>query len=273
MTITSKLFVLAIVIFSFILVFIFLPQILKQDPNKVLPDSNTSNSENLNTTSKNHLYYKSTSNVLNNPINGKKQSIADITEILDDKNSLLSKLFSDANAPYPPQKISFLFFKQEKKLEVWALKSNHWVFIVEYPILAASGKSGPKFRESDRQVPEGFYQLESLNPNSSYHLSMKINFPNEDDLAQARTEDRENVGSDIFIHGKNVSIGCLAMGDETIETLFLLATKVELANFNIIISPIDFRNNDHSQPLPTQPAWVKLLYEKIKLALNNYSKP
>jgi murein L,D-transpeptidase YafK len=71
----------------------------------------------------------------------------------------------------------------------------------------ASGKAGPKLREGDGQVPEGIYRIDGLNPNSSYHLSLKLNYPNDFDLEQARTEGRTELGGDIFIHGKAVSIG------------------------------------------------------------------
>ena len=88
----------------------------------------------------------------------------------------------------------------------------------KYPIVASSGSLGPKLAEGDGQVPEGFYHVPpaAMNPNSSYHLSFNIGFPNAYDKAHGRT------GSFIMIHGSNVSIGCLAMTDEKIEEIYTI---------------------------------------------------
>jgi murein L,D-transpeptidase YafK len=90
--------------------------------------------------------------------------------------------------------------------------------VTTFPVLAASGKAGPKRREGDRQVPEGFYQIDRFNPESSYHLSLGLDYPNESDRVRS---DKQRPGSDIFIHGKDVTIGCLPLGDEMIEELYL----------------------------------------------------
>ncbi len=92
-----------------------------------------------------------------------------------------------------------------------------------YPILASSGSPGPKRREGDRQVPEGFYCIERFNPESLFHLSLGLNYPNASDRILS---DREKPGSDIFIHGNNVTVGCLPIGDAAIEELYLLALDV-----------------------------------------------
>ncbi len=87
-----------------------------------------------------------------------------------------------------------------------------------YPIHAASGILGPKLAEGDWQVPEGFYFVppSEMNPNSQFHLSFNIGYPNEYDRAHGST------GSAIMIHGNQVSIGCLAMSDEKIEEIYTL---------------------------------------------------
>ncbi len=114
--------------------------------------------------------------------------------------------FEKAGVPYPPTAVTLLGLKEEGRLEVWA----DGRFVRSYPILGQSGVAGPKLREGDRQVPEGVYRIIGLNPNSSYHLSMELNYPNDEDLAQARLDGRDHPGSEIFIHGSNQSIGCLA---------------------------------------------------------------
>ncbi|RYF37241.1 MAG: hypothetical protein EOO38_26635, partial [Cytophagaceae bacterium] len=125
---------------------------------------------------------------------------------------------------YPPRQVVLVFLKSEKTLSLFAAGAAGQPKAVKtYPVLAASGKPGPKLRDGDRQVPEGIYRIESLNPNSAYHLSLRLNYPNEDDLRYARLDRRTNLGGDIMIHGKRASIGCLAIGDESIEEIFTLA--------------------------------------------------
>lgn len=110
-------------------------------------------------------------------------------------------------------------FKEEKVLELWVAQGEKFVLFKSYPILAASGKLGPKLRQGDRQVPEGFYFVtpRQMNPQSRFHLSFNIGYPNAYDRAHDRT------GDFIMIHGSDVSIGCLAMGDAAIEEIYTLA--------------------------------------------------
>jgi len=181
--------------------------------------------------------------------------------------------FDRAGVPYPPTRIALLGFKAEKRLELWAEKDGTWAFIHAYPVLAASGTTGPKLREGDRQVPEGIYKLEYLNPNSSYHLSLKINYPNAFDLKHAKAEGRSQPGGDIFIHGKSVSIGCLAMGDAAIEELFCLVARVGASNVTVILAPNDLRTAKPVTDLKTAPTWVPQLYQQIRAALQPFHRP
>ena len=177
--------------------------------------------------------------------------------------------FETAKTPYPPKKVIFVGLKHEKILEVWACgKENRFKLIRTYPILAASGRLGPKLREGDRQVPEGFYRIESLNPNSMFHLSLRINYPNEFDRQQAKRENRTNLGGDIMIHGSNASIGCLAMGDEAAEDLFILAAETGIDNISVILSPVDFRKKTLPKVTYPLPEWTDVLYEQIKQELS-----
>lgn len=176
--------------------------------------------------------------------------------------------FQAAKVPYPPERIVFVGLKQEKKLEVWGSCENQFKLIRTYPILAASGRPGPKLKEGDCQVPEGLYRIESLNPNSRFHLSLRLNYPNEFDRTQAKRDGRTNLGGDIMIHGNNVSIGCLAMGDEAAEDLFVLAAQTGLDNISVILSPVDFRTTKIPKITYPLPQWTDILYEQIKLELS-----
>jgi len=181
--------------------------------------------------------------------------------------------FDRAGVAYPPRRIALLGFKAERRLELWAEKDGKWVFIHSYPVLAASGKAGPKLREGDRQVPEGIYKLEYLNPNSSYHLSIKIDYPNAFDRQHAKAEGRTKPGGDIFIHGKAVSIGCLAVGDAAIEELFVLVARIGKSNVKVILAPNDLRKGKAITDLRSVPAWVPGLYGRIRQELRPFAHP
>jgi hypothetical protein len=178
--------------------------------------------------------------------------------------------FEKAGVAYPPPRIALLAFKEEKRLELWAGKGKGWAFIRSYAILAASGKAGPKLRRGDRPVPEGLYRIEALNPNSSYHLSMKLDYPNADDCARAKEDGRADLGGDIMIHGKDVSIGCLAVGDPAIEELFVLAARVGIGNVAAIVAPCDLRGPGKAADTSGLPAWVPRLHGEIARALGDF---
>ncbi len=187
----------------------------------------------------------------------------------------LRPLFAQAGVCYPPQRLTLLALKEENRLEIFAGDtSGPMKFVTSYPILAASGMAGPKLQEGDKQVPEGFYRIELLNPNSSYHLSLRVNYPNPDDRARAREETRDlsNLGGDIMIHGGAGSSGCLAMGDPTIEEIFALVDRAGLDRTELIIAPWDFRTGaDHTIP-PNAPAWTGALHERLRKAFAEYSR-
>ncbi len=176
--------------------------------------------------------------------------------------------FTIAQASYPPERLLLAGFKEENDLQVYAADANGpWRLVRSFPILAASGGPGPKLREGDRQVPEGIYSIESLNPNSQFHLSLRIGYPNEFDREQARREGRIELGGDIMIHGGAGSIGCLAMGDEAAEDLFVLAADTGLRNISVILSSADFRRGKANPADVKLPLWTDLLYAEIRAKL------
>ncbi len=142
-----------------------------------------------------------------------------------DKRAIVEQLFSRAGVAFPPARLLLRGYKKERELEVWAASKadSELVQITSYTVCAASGELGPKRKEGDFQVPEGFYKIQYLWPNSAFYLSMKVGYPN---LSDRILGDRRMPGSDIMIHGGCASIGCLAMSDERIQELWVMASAV-----------------------------------------------
>jgi hypothetical protein len=188
-----------------------------------------------------------------------------------DVSAKLWMFFGLTGVEYPPNKITLIAFKDKRSLEVYVAGKNR-VFhqLCSYDIKAASGQLGPKLRQGDGQVPEGIYRIESLNPNSLYHLSLRLDYPNEYDRMRAKEDGRTKLGGDIMIHGKSMSAGCLAMGDPAIEDLFVLCARTGIENVEVIIAPSDFRKTGVIKPPTGTPAWTKDLYSKIDSELKKF---
>ena len=107
--------------------------------------------------------------------------------------------------------------------------------IKHYKVAIGRGGMGKKMREGDKLTPEGLYRIDKRNPQSSYHLSLHLSYPNADDIAAAARAG-ENPGGDIMIHGAlngfgwlgrlhtlfDWTLGCVAVTDKEIEELWTL---------------------------------------------------
>jgi murein L,D-transpeptidase YafK len=116
-------------------------------------------------------------------------------------------------------------FKESRELELWVQAGEGYQLFQTWPICTWSGTLGPKLRQGDWQAPEGFYAVAArqLNPNSRFHLSFNLGYPNAYDRAHGRT------GDFLMVHGNCVSVGCYAMGDAAIEEIYTLVAAA-LAN-------------------------------------------
>ena len=115
-------------------------------------------------------------------------------------------------------------YKQEGRLEVWAkgkAQQKYSLFKI-YTFCQHSGQLGPKVKEGDLQTPEGIYYITAFNPQSNFHLSLGINYPNETDLLRSAGQ---KPGSDIYIHGNCVTVGCIPITDDKIRELYVLAVE------------------------------------------------
>lgn len=182
--------------------------------------------------------------------------------------------FDAAGLAWPPRELAYLAFKDARTLDVYGRDGGDkpWRFVKRYPVLAASGTLGPKLVEGDGQVPEGIYSAEFLNANSRFHLSIRLNYPNVFDRRMARADQRTRLGGDIMIHGNAVSAGCLAMGDEAAEDLFILSALAPEQRTQIIVSPSDFRSGRTKLIDDGQPPWIGELYDKLRAELKQYPR-
>lgn len=111
-------------------------------------------------------------------------------------------------------------YKKESELEIWKRgKDGRFVHLKTYPICRWSGQLGPKLRTGDRQAPEGFYTVapKQMNPNSAYHLSFDLGYPNAYDRARGAS------GSYLMVHGICSSAGCFAMTNGAVGEIYAIA--------------------------------------------------
>jgi murein L,D-transpeptidase YafK len=152
-----------------------------------------------------------------------------------EKGEIINSLLDEHEIRNSSLRLYLRAFKLEKKIEVWAKNSydEEFVFIKEYDVCATSGILGPKRRQGDGQIPEGFYHINKFNPASNFYLSLGINYPN---LSDKILGEAGNLGDDIFIHGACVTIGCLPITDDKIKELYVFC--VEAKNAGQITIPI-----------------------------------
>ncbi len=144
-------------------------------------------------------------------------------------------------------------FKQESELEVWKQNSSGKMALLKtFPMCRWSGQLGPKVREGDRQVPEGFYNVTqgAMNPNSSFYLSFNVGYPNNFDRQLGRT------GAHIMVHGDCSSMGCFAMTDGQVADIYALSreafaggqTAIQMQSLPFRMTPENmakYRNDPH----------------------------
>jgi murein L,D-transpeptidase YafK len=170
-------------------------------------------------------------------------------------------------------KIFIRVFKEDQKTEIWISKNARSKFelLKTYTIARSSGVLGPKRAEGDLQVPEGFYYIDRFNPLSSYYLSLGINYPNESDKILGK----EKPGSDIFIHGSDITVGCVPLTDDKIKEVYILAVQarncgqekieIHIFPFELIEKKLDARKLDENYKFwkSIQPGFLH--FEKNKI--------
>ena len=170
-----------------------------------------------------------------------------------------------AAVPFPPDELVITAFKDTRLLRIVCKSGSGWRPVAEFQVLGASGLPGPKLVAGDRQVPEGVYPVDSLNPNSMFHLALRVGYPNAFDREQAARDGRTDLGGDIMIHGGTASVGCLAIGDPAIEELFVLVASVGVERTRVIIAPTESVAPDTARP--DSPPWLPALYQSLRAEL------
>jgi murein L,D-transpeptidase YafK len=143
-----------------------------------------------------------------------------------EKEAGMKKLLTDHSIQIENFVIYLRAFKYEKEIELWAKNKSDESFklIKTYDVCRTCGKLGPKRREGDLQIPEGFYHIDAYNPASSYYLSMRINYPNKSDKILGY---KPKLGGNICIHGNCVTIGCLPITDDKIKELYIFCIEAK----------------------------------------------
>lgn len=177
----------------------------------------------------------------------------------------LQALLSSKNIDKSCFSIYIRAYKEEGLLEVWAKNKtqSEFTFLKSFSICAKSGTIGPKRKQGDGQVPEGFYEISAFQPQSSYHLALKVNYPNKSDRLKATAKDP---GGDIMIHGNCVTIGCIPLQDEPIEELYILAVEAKNSGNTIYadIYPFKFNTKNTSRIQITSDMELKNFWLSLK---------
>lgn len=113
---------------------------------------------------------------------------------------------------------------------------HHQEVLKEYKFGLGFAPTGDKKVRGDGKTPEGTYYIDRRNPNSDFHLSIGISYPNANDIAEARALGKEP-GGDIFIHGRpnltadrkkarkrgeDWTAGCIAVSNREIEEIYAM---------------------------------------------------
>ncbi|MCZ2394432.1 MAG: L,D-transpeptidase family protein [Chitinophagales bacterium] len=199
-------------------------------------------------------------------IDSLRKNFPRVEEAATHTDRYLKKLCIEKGLEIPLKNIFIRVFKDEKIMEVWGNNHGEWKLIITYPICMIPGQLGPKIRQGDQQVPEGWYQINSVNPKSEFHLSMQINYPNAVDLVRSKNE--KDPGGDIFIHGNCVSVGCIPIEDSPMEEFFWLAIQSIYAYpeqaIQVLILPFDLNNEKKYSSMTRQHSQYASFWEELK---------
>jgi hypothetical protein len=177
--------------------------------------------------------------------------------------------FERAGIVYPPKKSCLIYLKEENRLYLFAPdQKQKWIEIACYKLTSWAGTLGPKLKEGDMQMPEGFYKFTALDART--HLCLWINYPNSWDRAQAKLEHRSALGGDIQIHEGVYSTGCIVLDHPSMTELFVLAHDIGCENIELIMAPCNLATHEPTIDFGAQPRWLPKLYKQLKGSLTRF---
>ncbi len=192
------------------------------------------------------------------------------------KDKFIAKVLKDNDIKIEELNILIVSYKAEKELDIYAKKKNETAYkkILSYTICSSSGKLGPKRRQGDNQVPEGFYHIDRFNPVSNFYMSLGLNYPNKADKIKSKASDP---GGDIFIHGDCVTIGCMPMTDDKIKEIYLFAIharnngqlKIPVYSFPFKMTDQNFEDYKKKYKENTE---LLSFWKTLKLGYDKFSK-
>ena len=124
-----------------------------------------------------------------------------------------------------PEVTQIRVYKTERRMELW----HDDQVLRSYEIGLGFAPAGHKQQYGDGRTPEGTYWVDRKNPRSSYHLSVGVSYPNQQDREYALSQGRRP-GGDIFIHGTprakqnqpDWTAGCIAVANAEIEEIYAM---------------------------------------------------
>lgn len=149
-----------------------------------------------------------------------------VRQAYKDKESNMLTLLKNKQIDRNELNIYLRAFKNERQIELWGKNASdtEYTLIKTYEVCRTSGGLGPKRKQGDLQIPEGFYHIDRFNPYSNFYLSLGINYPNKSDKVLGVNG---KLGGDIFIHGACVTIGCLPITDDQIKELYIFCIEAK----------------------------------------------
>ena len=196
-------------------------------------------------------------------------------DALKRKEDTLQKQFAAKKLQWPAKYVYVRSFKYDSELEIWVKNDRKESFKLfkTYKVCALAGSLGPKRMEGDYQVPEGFYFINEFNPKSTYHLSLRVNYPNPSDKVLS---DLYRPGGDIYIHGSCVTVGCIPVTDQQIEEIYILAAHAKNNGQDFIpvhIFPIRYntkRSADYLASLTKTDSQLKQFSDNLRNVYDHF---
>jgi len=180
--------------------------------------------------------------------------VSDVYRRIEDT---LKRQFTAKKLQWPAKYVYIRSFKYDSELEVWVKNESgeDYKLFKTYKVCALAGTMGPKRIQGDYQVPEGIYYINEFKPNSAYHLSLGLNYPNASDRILG---DSLQPGGEIYIHGSCVTTGCIPITNPQIEELYTITSHARGAGMDFIpvhIFPVRFN-------VPKSVAYLEKLYKE-----------